>query len=254
MTAAFPRQRLQAVRDGGLPLLATVPGWEPEPLAATVAVEAYRWAWRPQHLRTVLIAESHIYTTPGDLDLVVDGERLPAIAPREPLSFARIVYCLGYGEPELLSGSPERRNAGTRQFWDLFGRLAGTGQQPRKGDGHTLAQRLQWKVTTLRQLQQAGIWVLDASAHAIYAPGGQRLPDRVSTALHRQWWQDYGRPLLAESGAMPWIIGKTVADTFARLGVPMAGWIYQPGAGRSSKTNLDRGWDALLAHIAATAP
>ncbi|MEO0947142.1 MAG: hypothetical protein AAFY11_03180 [Cyanobacteria bacterium J06641_5] len=253
---SFPQKRLQATYTAGARLLAEVPDWEPEPLAAAIAVEAYRWAWRPECLKIILIAESHIYTSADDLALSANTNQLSA-ASRDavrlgPQQFARIIYCLGYGEPELLAGSPSRRNAGTRQFWDLFGRLAGTGLQPRKGDGHNLAQRLQWKISTLQRLQKLGIWVLDASVHAIYAPGGQRLPDRLKLALHRHWWEDYGSFLLAEQAAEIWIIGKTVADTFARLGVSFAGWIYQPGAGRSPKIDLNFGWEALLARIAAT--
>ncbi|MEM1368174.1 MAG: hypothetical protein AAGG02_09160 [Cyanobacteria bacterium P01_H01_bin.15] len=103
-----------------------------EPSIIAITVEQYRWAWRPQKVRILLLGESHIYTSAHDFKLQLNPHKLPPFPPSAPTSFVRIIYCLGYGEPELLSGKPKRRNTGTRQFWDLFGRLAATGQAPRK--------------------------------------------------------------------------------------------------------------------------
>ncbi|GEJ56609.1 hypothetical protein AMYX_13500 [Anaeromyxobacter diazotrophicus] len=91
----------------------------------------------------------------------------------------RLVYCLGYGEPELCF-APPKRNAGTRQYWDIFGALAyGSvdAVQPRRSRARNrdgLRDRIHWKIDTLARLQERGIWLLDVSPVALYAPGGGR--------------------------------------------------------------------------------
>lgn len=244
-------EKLKEVQAAGAKLLAQA-GLEAEPPGVALAVEKHRWAWRPDSVRVVLIAESHIYTSKSDFALTVLKDRLPPEAQHAPSEFVRIIYCLGYGEPQLLSGKTERRNAGTRQFWNLFGRLAATGQQPHTSKGASLDRRLQWKVDTLSKLQQKGVWVLDASSHAMYAPGGKRVSNRLKFALHQLWWENYGCDLLSQfPQARVWIIGKTVADDLKKLKIPMQGWIYQPGAGRSPSRDLEQGWAELLESIAA---
>lgn len=245
----LPTQKIQAAQVIGAKLLAEA-GWEAEPPEVALAVEKHRWAWRPQLVKVVLIAESHIYTSKSDFALSVSKDKLPPKTQETPSEFVRIIYCLGYGEPELLNGKTTQRNAGTRQFWDLFGRLANTGKQPRRSEHNSLDQRLQWKVDTLTRLQHRGIWVLDASLHAMYAPGGKRIPNRLKFALHQLWWNHYGSDLLSQfRGAKVWIIGKTVADDLKKLQIPSQGWIYQPGAGRSPNRNLEHGWSELLQDI-----
>ena len=246
MTIELPTERIQAVQAAGAKLFAQA-GLEAEPPGVALAVEKHRWAWRPDSVKVILLAESHIYTSTGDFALQVLKDKLPPAAQHTPTDFVRIIYCLGYGEPELLSGKTEQRNAGTRQFWDLFGKLAATDKQPRKSMGASLQGRSQWKLDTLSKLQQKGVWVLDASLHAMYAPGGKRVPNHLKFALHQLWWENYGADLLSKfPQAQTWIIGKTVADDLQKLSIPMQGWIYQPGAGRSPSRNLEWGWSELL--------
>ncbi|WP_156915055.1 hypothetical protein [Rubidibacter lacunae] len=198
------------------------------------------------------MGESHIYTSADDLRWHVRRDRLPLGAQGTPPVFARLVYCLGYGETALLDGLPHQRNSGTRQFWDLFGRLAGTGRSPRRREHPILEARLQWKIRTLEILRNLGVWVTDASLHAMYAPGGKRVGSRLCQALHQSWWEGYGAQQLSNLGPQKvWIIGKTVADVCDRLAIPYDGWIYQPGAGRSPTRDLTRGWKELLEDVSA---
>jgi hypothetical protein len=244
----FPVQLIQNAQKQGAVLLQQA-GIEPEVPGVALAVEKHRWYWRPPQVRVILIAESHIHTSAADLSLQIKRDSLPPIAQDTPPEFARIIYCLGYGEPELLSGTTKRRNAGTRQFWDLFGRLAGTGKQPRRRD-RAFTERLNWKIQTLQTLQQKGVWVLDASLHAMYAPGGKRIPNSLKFALHQLWWNTYGSYLLVQMPTTKvWIIGKTVANDLQRLNIPYDGWIYQPGAGRSPQRDLEQGWGQVLEDI-----
>lgn len=78
-----------------------------EPAHIALTVEDYRWAWRPEHVRVLLIAESHVYTTAADAEIEVRPVPLPIdVAAISPSSFVRLVYCLGYGESQLLSSEP----------------------------------------------------------------------------------------------------------------------------------------------------
>ena len=225
-------------------------GFEPELPQVALAVEKHRWAWRPENISVILIAESHIYTSCEDCRLKVQKKLLPKAAQHTPEEFVRLIYCLGYGEPELLSAETKQRNSGTRQFWDMFGRLAGTGKQPNRHKGISLGYRLRWKIKTLEAMQTRGVWVIDASLHAMYLPGGKRVSNSVKFALHQLWWEDYGSHLLSKfPQAKIWIIGKTVADDLKKLKIDFQGWIYQPGAGRSPKINMELGWPELLRNI-----
>jgi hypothetical protein len=173
----------------------------------------------------------------------------------------RLVYCLGYGEPEVLTGTPKPAGE-TWQYWDLFGDCVGHGKQPRKGNS-TWQERIRWKVETLERLRDRGIWLLDASVHGIYAPSDsrrpsdsdgpsaalrKRVPSNVVAMLHRDWWRNYGRERLAESPSAPvWAIGGPVRDALQRAGHPANGWVYQPNAQVSNEARGSRMRELLTA-------
>jgi len=77
----------------------------------------------------------------ADRKAYVRRAEVPPEARFAPTDFVRLVYCLGYGENELLDGGLVPGNGGTWQYWDLFGRLTNRGKQPRKPS--PLATRLQ---------------------------------------------------------------------------------------------------------------
>jgi hypothetical protein len=153
---------------------------------------------------------------PKTLHSAFAGELLPDAAASTPIEFVRLVYCLGYGEDWLLNRAPTRRNGGTPQYWNIFGRLAGTGRQPTRA-ASTDQGRLAWKVATLRELKSRGVWLLDASLHGIYAPGADRVPPGLTAELHALWWRHYGAWLIEQcAGAHTCVIGK---GTATELGV-----------------------------------
>src|SRR5581483_9129742 len=110
------------------------------------------------------------------------------------------------------------------------------------------AARLRWKVETLIRLRERGVWLLDASLHAIYAPGGHRPGPKTVRALHESWWRGYGRGVVESCpGARVWAIGRGVFNALQPLGVPLQGWTYQPNARRQAGIDAHRGWRELLA-------
>src|SRR5579863_4369414 len=83
-------------------------------------VEHHRWFWKPKEVKVILIAESHVYTSEPDLRIKLRKTLLPNEMSFSPDSFVRLVYCLGYGENQLLERKPEITNRGTWQYWNLF--------------------------------------------------------------------------------------------------------------------------------------
>lgn len=218
-----------------------------EVVETAIHVERHRWFWRPKRPKLLLVAESHVFTSVKDFAIRIDNEKLRhfsgsgAVPP--PNEYVRLVYCLGYGEPEILENAPDGHcNSGTQNYWDIFGRITGRLPQPLPDNGYGLDQRLRWKIETLRQLCRQGIWLLDASVHAIYLGHGKRLPLDIQRILHQQWWEGYGRRVIEDcEGAKMWVIGKTVHNCLVPLPQwKCRGWIYQP--------NYDtrRNWPELL--------
>ena len=125
-------------------------GYVPENLETAIEVERHRWYFKPKRIKLVLVAESHVLTTEQDMRIKVDELRLRpflhsgAILP--PDRFVRLVYCLAYGENELLNPQPyQADNYGTPLFWDILGRVSFRSPQPRQEDGAEFEDRMRWK-------------------------------------------------------------------------------------------------------------
>jgi hypothetical protein len=156
-------------------------GFEPESFEALEELELHRWFWRPDQPRVVLIAESHVLTTASDLALTMRNDAVHQSAgtaeswPRP--TFVRLVYCLGYGETRLLESTPLGfSNRGTPDFWLLFARILEDVPAPTRMEYPSLDARLRAKWRILERLRECGIWLLDASVHAIYRGNGIALP------------------------------------------------------------------------------
>lgn len=195
--------------DSGTPAVQT------ESLEYLDCISAWRNFWRPSRVRFALIAESHVAEAPGDSNarVVLPPE---LAAPEMPSGFCRLVYCLGYGEPELctphVTGNP-----GTWQYWDLFGSIASVvdgsipPEMPRRRQSG-LIERLRWKVKVLRALRDAGIWLADASVVGIYAPGGVRRLSGVAyrRSLRRDFNDHVWPSISSDRPTHLWIIGRSV--------------------------------------------
>jgi hypothetical protein len=227
-------------------------GYTPESVEIAIEVERHRWFWRPKQPELILLAESHVLTTDRDTDFRTDETTISSFRRRNaklpPDCFVRLVYCLAYGESELLSQQPAHiSNPGTPSYWDIFGRVAFRCPQPRREDGAGFNDRMRWKVDTLRELYKMGIWLLDASVHAIYLRNQVRLPLAIQQRLHKQWWEGYGRFLMGNCEfPKVWVIGKTVHNCITTAQFAdwtCEGWVYQPNA---PVNNPNRNWPKLL--------
>ena len=137
-----------------------------ESLDVAEGVERLRSAWQPKQVRVVLLAESHVWTSREEARSRVtqpDGVET---------SFARFVYCIGYGEPQVVTPSVTP-NDGTPQYWRLF---HNTVYEPTSNSHRGLLktweknsrQRLRNKLDLLNTMRGAGIWLVDASVTALY--------------------------------------------------------------------------------------
>jgi hypothetical protein len=208
------------------------PTWA-ERFEVALEVERLRSAHRPRVVRVLLLAESHVWTSPEETASRVsqpDGVET---------GFARFVYCLGYGEPCLVR-PPVTKNGGTPQFWRLFhdairGPDVAYDAISRK-ERNPIA-RATAKLDLLREMNIAGVWLVDASVTALYRPGGARLANgRIYRDVLVANWEAYVGPLVTASHPTAvLIVGKAVDRAIGSLvkqAVPNAEVVVvkQPGA------------------------
>jgi len=205
-------------------------GGTAESAAYLASVTAWRNAWRPERVRVLLVAESHVAELRGDIEVSVAP---PAWAQRHlPTSFCRLIYCLGYGESEICSPAPAKNSTGTLGFWDIFGAIAGGLQpmQPRRG-ASTPEHRLQWKLDVLSWLRRNGVWLVDACVAGVYLPGGRRMASgETYNEMVRQSFDQFVWPSVSnEHPEQVWVIGSGVRQALAHhKAVRRSRWITQP--------------------------
>jgi hypothetical protein len=185
----------------------------------------------------LLVAESHVAEEPGDVEVSVEP---PTWAHRHlPTSFCRLIYCLGYGEPDLCTPRPVNNDKGTIDFWDIFGAIAGGLQptQPRKHSSTPTERRLQWKIDVLSWLKQHGVWLVDACVAGVCISGGKRAVEGGAyNAMVRESFSQFVWPsVFREPLQQVWVIGAGVKKALApvkpaltRLGFRITGEINQP--------------------------
>ena len=135
-------------------------------------VEEYRQFWKPKKINVVLLAESHVFTDKQDYEIkcrrpILDKILLPE-NPNYPVNFVKFIYCLGYGENELLTTEIDSNKQGTWQFWKIFSSCVAENEND-LGFSKVLKTRTRFllrlhnKVDVLRKMKERGIWLLDAS-------------------------------------------------------------------------------------------
>ena len=215
----------------------------PEPVETALAVEEYRWFWKPKNVKFVLVAESHVRTSAEELKVSIIPERLASTYPANgPLGFVKLVYCLGYGESNILDFPNKiRNNPGTKQYIDLFADLIGLKHQ------RNYVTRVKYSTNVLNTVKKQGIWLLDASIHACYMGNKKsyptevvkkRLPNKVVKKIVPMSWNRYVRPIIDDVDIDPtcvWIIGKDLRDLLEGKYTRGSNWIYQPNARFSNK-------------------
>lgn len=192
-------------------------GTPAESFEVAQAVEEVRRYWRPRTVRVLLLAESHVFTSEDELAVRINPQTL-GLPLSYPSQFVRFVYCLGYGEKEILSRSVIG-NRGTPQFWKTLyacqGDTSDQGfQKLLRSSRMSFQERIAAKVALLERLRDTGVWLVDASITALYQPRGQRTDRRAVVKTLTTCWDTYIRQVVAEASPKHIIvIGKGVACT-----------------------------------------
>jgi hypothetical protein len=221
-------------------------GSSAEPIEVLQCAEEHRAYWRPERVRVVLLAESHVYTKASELERRVI---LPSFMRTDvPQRFVRLVYCLGYGENSLLDQPIfDTKNSGTPQFWKIFYSClnyvhANEDFAPIQVSQTPLPLRIWNKLTLLQRLKEAGVWLLDASLAALYTPQNPKPPPMLIEAALRTSWDAYVGQIVRNASPSSIVcigrgVARSLADRFDRLGIPIVK-VPQPNARLSSEEHL----------------
>jgi hypothetical protein len=166
--------------------------------------------WRPERPRIILLAESHVWTSPHEAKCEVrhpDGVTT---------GFARFIYCLGAGEPTLVTPAVYPNVSGS-QYWKLLhDTVRGPGQShaglTKTGEPKAV-QRIANKLALLQAMRTAGIWLVDASVSALYRAGHRLAAGETYNKLLLDCWHHYVAEIIAASApSLIIVIGKLVED------------------------------------------
>jgi hypothetical protein len=169
--------------------LKEIMGGNTEPFDSVRLVQEYREYWKPDKVKTILLAESHVFTS--DEERSIKTKHLGGL-PGYPSQYARFVYCLAYGEKSLKQGDAStKRDDGTPQFWKLFyacnNRIKGledfypVRKKKTSDDG-----RIQAKIGLLEELKRKGVWLVDTSIVALY-PKDSKPRGLVEKVVKASW-------------------------------------------------------------------
>jgi hypothetical protein len=184
-----------------------------EPFESVALVEAYRQYWKPDTVRIVLLAESHLLTSDNDRCITI-----PPIVdlPGYPTEYAKFVYCLAYGENNLTRNPLHPDGDGTPQYWKVFyscvNHLTGIDDFGPVQSVTPFAQRLNNKIAILKAMQERGIWLLDSSIIALY-DNGRIYDGNTDKKVIKTSWDCYTGDVIKNAKPKHIIcIGKTVAE------------------------------------------
>ena len=221
--------------------LARLLGSDAEPLEVLRRTEEHRAYWRPEHVRVLLLAESHVHTTPSELARRIV---LPDSIGRDvPRGFVRLVYCLGYGENHLLDRPiADSKNSGTPQFWKIF--YSCINRVSTHTDFISILsttppfEHIVNKLALLRRLKESGVWLLDASLAALYPKPS---PTIVTRCLRTSWDAYVGQVVRTAKPMRIVCIGigvhSALRDRLSGLGVPVT-VVPQPNAHLDADAHL----------------
>ena len=169
---------------------AALPDGDCEDLSSVRLAKEYYDHWKPDEVRAIVLAESHVFTAPEEqaAKRLSDAafERLRRDHGYDgPRGYVRLVNCLGYGE-QALCADGRAADRGSTQFWQLLAACSrelapATPATPVVGPGGQLsdvlklgsprlADRLAAKFRVMRALKARGIWLLDTCVVGWYIP------------------------------------------------------------------------------------
>jgi len=159
----------------------------------------HRNYWKPEKVKTLLLAESHVFTPAEDNEMVL---QYPHYLYDEglPPNFVRLVYCLGYGEKTLVPGI--LKNHGTWQYWRIFASCVANNKHFNFDSVEItgcadINRRLHNKLEMLKNLKSKGVWLVDCSILSLMGRVEKRTSKQKRDLLKISW-ENYIKKLILE--------------------------------------------------------
>ena len=192
-------------------------GLEFESFKVVKSVDEHRNFWKPNKIKILLLAESHSFTTDLEHDSIMQYSGFPELKEC-PTGYVKLVYCLGYGEKNMVNVSVNR---GTWQYWEIFISCLNQNVDSEKkkillGQTPEFRQRIRNKISVLEQLKERGIWLVDASIVATYN-AGEKPPPRTMERIIKISWKNHISKVIQDANPEKIIvIGKGVYKILER--------------------------------------
>ncbi len=215
---------------------------ELEPFDVVRTVDEHRNFWKPEKVRVLLLAESHVYTTITKHNNIMRYDGFPQLIGC-PTNYVKLVYCLGYGEKKLVN-LPDR---GTPQFWKIFVSCVNQNfdsefKKIRISDTPNFHQRLRNKILLLEKLKEKGIWLVDASIVALYNDNIKTIQKIMEKIIEISWKQYVSNIIHEDKPEKIIVIGKGVSkileDELKKFNIPFH--IQPQPQARLSKKNIEK--------------
>jgi len=169
----------------------TILGKDTEPFESAKLVEEYRRYWKPDIVKIILLAESHLYTSIEDMSITLPEIPQLDMPSNYPRNYARFVYCLSHGERELTQNSSHPKGVGTPSFWKIF--YSCCNDVLTIGDFKPILKRIPFeerlanKICVLKNLKSKGVWLVDASIVALYKKGEKPKQSMMNAVIDASW-------------------------------------------------------------------
>jgi hypothetical protein len=183
--------------------------WKFEEFQIIECIHNYRMTWKPENVKVILLAESHVFTKYCEYKNTFSS----------PINsnYTRFIYCLGYGEKDFFIKNLIIPKAGTPQFWTLFNKTRHSQFAVLKKDEKKFSNRISNKINLLQDMKNNGIWLLDASIVGIYE-NGKKPSNSIYNRILRDSYAYYCEPIiLKEKPDLIIIIGKGVNNSIGKL-------------------------------------
>lgn len=197
-----------------------IPDLKIDSLKVVKSVIAHRNCFKPSTVKTLLLAESHVFTSDAENDIILDypDHRVFYDFPKQ---FVRLVYCLGYGECDLATEIPPKDNPGTWQYWKIFAACGANSfedfeaevEKVQKGTCNEFGQRLINKIILLRKLMSKGVWLVDSCIVSLYGLEEKPKPEYRSKGILISWRNYISKLIERTNPEHIIVIGKGVYST-----------------------------------------
>ncbi|MEN4053269.1 hypothetical protein [Sulfurimonas sp. NWX79] len=185
-----------------------------ESFASVELIEKYRKFWKPNDVKVILLAESHVFTSLEEMEIELVLDTLKDY----PKQYSKFVYCLAYGEKDLTKNSSHPKRDGTPQFWKIFYSCVNDIKsnecfRPIQSSTH-FDKRIKNKIDILNRMKDLGIWLVDTSIVALYDNGKKpkNMPDIIKKS-----WEGYTKNIILDAKPNQIVvIGKGVAQTIEK--------------------------------------